>query len=93
MQTISIIMKPFTVVTLYSQELFFEKTLLFLTKSDLVERVVIVSQEPVHLKMAQVSCSCLRASSLIRNTQPDSGWNPNEVSTSLARDPTNFYRA
>ena len=44
-------MKPFTVVTLYSQGLFFEKTLLFLTKSDLVERVVILSQEPVHLKI------------------------------------------
>ena len=51
MQTILIIMKPFTVVTLYSQGLFFEKTLLFLTKSDLVERVVILSQEPVHLKI------------------------------------------
>jgi hypothetical protein len=44
-------MKPFTVVTPYSQGLFFEKTLLFLTKSDLVERVVILSQEPVHLKI------------------------------------------
>ena len=44
-------MKPFTVVTLYNPGLFFEKTLLFLTKSDLVERVVILSQEPVHLKI------------------------------------------
>jgi hypothetical protein len=44
-------MKPFTVVTPHSPGPFFEKTLLPLTKSDLVERVVIVSQEPVHLKI------------------------------------------
>ena len=44
-------MKPLTVVTPYSPGPFFEKTLLSLTKSDLVERVVIVSQEPVHFKM------------------------------------------
>ena len=44
-------MKPLTIVTPYSQGLFFEKSLLFLTKSDLVERVVILSQEPVHLKI------------------------------------------
>jgi len=44
-------MKPLTVVTLYSPRPFFEKTLLSLTKSALVERVVIISQEPVHLKM------------------------------------------
>jgi hypothetical protein len=44
-------MKPFTVVTPHSPGPFFEKTLLPLTKSALVERVVIVSQEPVHFKM------------------------------------------
>jgi hypothetical protein len=44
-------MKPLTVVTLHNPGPFFEKTLLPLTKSDLVERVVIVSQEPVHLKI------------------------------------------
>jgi GT2 family glycosyltransferase len=44
-------MKPLTVVTLHNPGPFFEKTLLPLTKSDLVERVVIVSQEPVPLKI------------------------------------------
>jgi GT2 family glycosyltransferase len=44
-------MKPLTVVIPYNPGPFFEKTLLPLTKSDLVERVVIVSQEPVHLKI------------------------------------------
>jgi hypothetical protein len=44
-------MKPLTVVTPHSPGPFFEKTLLSLTKSALVERVVIVSQEPVHFKM------------------------------------------
>jgi hypothetical protein len=43
--------KPLTVVTPHSSGPFFEKTLLSLTKSVLVERVVIVSQEPVHFKM------------------------------------------
>ncbi|MEW6376810.1 MAG: glycosyltransferase family A protein, partial [Thermodesulfobacteriota bacterium] len=44
-------MKPLTVVTPHRPGPFFEKTLLSLTKSVLVERVVIVSQEPVHFKM------------------------------------------
>jgi hypothetical protein len=44
-------MKPLTVVIPYSPGPFFEKTLLSLTKSNLVERIVIASQEPVHLKM------------------------------------------
>jgi hypothetical protein len=44
-------MKPLTIVTPYSPEPFFEKTLVCLTKSALVERVVIVSQKPVYLKM------------------------------------------
>ena len=43
-------MKPLTVVTPHSPGSFFEKTLHSLTKSVLVERVVIVSQEPVHFK-------------------------------------------
>jgi hypothetical protein len=46
-------MKPLTVVTSYRPGPFFEKNLLALTKSALVERVVIVSQEPVALKMEQ----------------------------------------
>jgi hypothetical protein len=44
-------MKPVTVVIPHSEEPLFEKTLLSLTKSGLVEHVVIVSQEPVHFKM------------------------------------------
>ena len=44
-------MKPLTVVSPYSPGILFEKTLLSLTKSDLVERIVIVSQEPIHFKM------------------------------------------
>jgi len=44
-------MRPLTVVTLYSPGPFFEKTLLDLTKSRLVERVLTISQEPVHFKM------------------------------------------
>ena len=44
-------MKPLTIVTTYSPSPFFEKTLLPLTKSGLVERVVMVSVEPVHLKI------------------------------------------
>jgi len=44
-------MKPLTVVIPYNPGPFFEKTLLPLTKSDLVERAVIVSQEQVPLKI------------------------------------------
>lgn len=44
-------MKPITVVTSYSQEPFLEKTLLSLTKSSLVEHILIISQEPIHLKI------------------------------------------
>jgi hypothetical protein len=44
-------MKPLTVVTPHRPGPFFEKTLFSLTESALVERVVIVSQEPVHFKM------------------------------------------
>jgi len=55
-------MKPLTVVISYSPGSFFEKTLLFLTKSALVEGIVIVSQEPVHLKMPK--CRVLAADPL-----------------------------
>jgi len=44
-------MKPFIGVIPHNPGPFFEKTLLCLTKSALVERVVIVSQEPVRFKM------------------------------------------
>jgi len=44
-------MKPLTVITQYSSGPFFEKTLLPLTQSDLVEHIMIVSQEPVHFKL------------------------------------------
>jgi len=44
-------MKPLTIVTAYSPGPFFEKTLLSLTKSSLVERVLVVTQGPVHFKM------------------------------------------
>jgi len=44
-------MKPITVVIPYIPEPFYEKTLFYLTKSELVERVVIVEQDPVHFKM------------------------------------------
>jgi hypothetical protein len=44
-------MKPLIVVTHYTPALFLEKALLSLTKSDLVEHIVIVTQEPVHLKI------------------------------------------
>jgi Glycosyl transferase family 2 len=44
-------MKPLTIATPYSPEPSFEKSLLSLTKSDLVERIVIIGQEPVQLKI------------------------------------------
>jgi len=44
-------MKPITVATPHSSGPLFEKTLISLTKSALVERIVIVSQEPVHFQM------------------------------------------
>ncbi len=42
-------MKPLTVVTPYSPRTFFEKTFLSLWESALVERVIAISQEPLHL--------------------------------------------
>jgi len=56
-------MKPITIVIPHSPETFFEKTLLFLTKSALVEAIVIVSQEPVHFKMDR--CRVLVAGPLL----------------------------
>jgi hypothetical protein len=44
-------MKPFTVVIPYNPRPFFEETLFSLTESALVERIVIVSQDSVHLKI------------------------------------------
>ena len=44
-------MKPLTVVAPHISEPSFEKTLLSLVSSDLVERAVVVSHEPAHLKM------------------------------------------
>ena len=44
-------MKPLTVVSAYSPGILFEKTLLPLTKSGLIERIVIVNQEPIRFKM------------------------------------------
>ena len=44
-------MKPLTIIISYNPSPPFEKTLLCLTKSDLVEHIVIVSQEPVHFKL------------------------------------------
>jgi len=44
-------MKPITVVTAHIPAPFFEKNLLPLAKSEFVEQIVIVSQDPVHFKM------------------------------------------
>jgi len=44
-------MKPFTIVISYRPGTFFEKSLDFLMKSSLVERAVIVNEEPVRFKM------------------------------------------
>ena len=44
-------MKPLTVVISYRPGPFFERTLLSLTQSSSVERIVIISPEPVRLKM------------------------------------------
>jgi hypothetical protein len=44
-------LKPFTIVIPYNPEPFFEETLLPLMRSDLIERIVIVSQESVHLEV------------------------------------------
>jgi Glycosyl transferase family 2 len=55
-------MKPLTVITPYSLSPFFEKVLVPFTKSDLVEQVVIVSQEPVHFRIDR--CRVLAAGPL-----------------------------
>ena len=86
-------MMPITVVTAYIPGPFFEKTLLSLTKSDLVERVVIVSQEPIHLKMDK--CRVLVAGPLPSHETLSLilGRNPNEVPSSLSRVRTDFAGA
>ena len=55
-------MKPLTIIISYNPSPSFEKTLLCLMKLDLVERVVIVSQEPVHFKLEK--CQVFVAGSL-----------------------------
>jgi hypothetical protein len=55
-------MKPLTIVIPHSPKPFFEATLLSLTSSVLVERFVIVSREPVHLKIPH--CRVLTSGSL-----------------------------
>ena len=44
-------MKPFTIVIPYRPEPFFKKILLLLREAHLVERIMILSQEPVHFNM------------------------------------------
>jgi GT2 family glycosyltransferase len=56
-------MKPLTVVIPHNSGSLFEKTLFPLTKSALVERVVIVAQKPVHCKMDR--CRVLVAGPLL----------------------------
>jgi hypothetical protein len=55
-------MKPITAVTCYSPEPFFEKNLLSLAKSPLVEQPLIISQEPIRSKIP--GCRFLAAGSL-----------------------------
>ncbi len=52
-------MKPLTIVVPHNPEPSSGKTLLSLTKSDFVERIAIISQEPVHLKIPK--CRVLTA--------------------------------
>jgi hypothetical protein len=52
-------MKPLTIVTPHNPDPSFGKTLLSLTKSDFVEHIVIISQEPVYLKIPK--CRVLTA--------------------------------
>ena len=55
-------MKPITAVTHYNPWPFFERNLLSLTQSSLVDRVVIVSQEPVRFERGR--CRVLGAGPL-----------------------------
>ncbi len=55
-------MKPLSIIIPYSPDSFFKEMLLSLTKFPLVERVVIVTQEPVHLKIPR--CRVLTAGPL-----------------------------
>jgi hypothetical protein len=56
-------MKPLTIAIPYSPEPFFEKTLIEFVKSDLVEDIVIVSQEEVHINVP--GCLILAAGHLL----------------------------
>jgi hypothetical protein len=56
-------MKPITVVTHYTPAPFFQKILFSLAKSDLIERISIISQEPVELKIPR--CRTLAVGSLL----------------------------
>jgi len=57
-----LMMKPLTVVTAQLPDPFFEKTMISLAKSDLVERIVALTQEPVPLKIPK--CRSLAAGPL-----------------------------
>ena len=56
-------MKPLSIVIPYSSDPFFQETLLSLVKSPLVEHIVIVTQEPVHLKIPR--CRVLTSGPLL----------------------------
>ncbi len=56
-------MKPITFVMPYLQESFFEKTLHFFIHSTFIEQIIVVSQEPIHLKNSK--CQVLNSGSLL----------------------------
>jgi hypothetical protein len=56
-------MKPLSTVITHSPTPFLEKALLALAKSDLVERILIISQEPVHLEIPK--CRVLVAGTIL----------------------------
>ena len=85
-------MKPLSIVIPYSPDPFFKETLLSLTKSPLVERVVIVTQEPVHLKIPRCRVLDRWISPVTGNTQLDSRWDSNELPSPLPGTATNFDR-
>ena len=86
-------MKPLAVVIPHIPEPYFEKVLLSLTKSDLVERILIIRQEPLRLEISKCRIFVGRTPSRARDTQSDCGRNPNKVSSSPAGASTNFDRA
>jgi GT2 family glycosyltransferase len=73
-------MKPLTVITLYSPGPLFEKTLLPLTNSALVDRVVIVAEEPVDFELPR--CRVLVAGPLLSHET---------LSLILAEIPTKYF--